>query len=199
MGRYLDILNRAYGDECARDKSDKSDKTVISNTYGRQKVGLPCDQSPAFRNETGFCRNEASPSVAAKPLKNGFYRFGRFCRTFSELERRCPAYVDLDSWRQTVEDGRRFLSRWGEQAEALDWSCRDLFGLAPVPEKSSANYRRLGRYDETGLLWLLRGRPVVALTATTAAIQCPTGAIVTYRRHNKPALGPVGDNLKDLA
>ncbi len=26
----------------------------------------------------------------------------------------------------------------------------------------------------------------------------PTGAITIYRRHNKPALGPVGDSLDDL-
>jgi hypothetical protein len=40
------------------------------------------------------------------------------------------------------------------------------------------------------------GREVVALTEATAAIQSSTGAIsaiTTYRRHNKPALGPPGD------
>jgi hypothetical protein len=30
------------------------------------------------------------------------------------------------------------------------------------------------------------------------AIQSSTGAITIYRRHNKPALGPVGDSLDDL-
>jgi hypothetical protein len=153
-------------------------------------------------NQEGVARllsQQGIRSVAANPLKNSFCRFGRFGRTFSELERRCPEHVDLDSWRQTVEDARWFLSKWGEQAEALDWSAADLFGLAPVPEKPAANYRRLSRYDQTGLLWLLRGRPVVALTDTTAAIQCPTGAIVTYRRHDKPALGPLGDSLEDFA
>jgi hypothetical protein len=38
----------------------------------------------------------------------------------------------------------------------------------------------------------------MALTEATAAIQNPTGAITIYRRHNKPALGPVGDCLDDL-
>jgi hypothetical protein len=39
----------------------------------------------------------------------------------------------------------------------------------------------------------------MALTATTATIRNPaTGAITTYRRFNKPALGPLGDNLDDL-
>jgi hypothetical protein len=40
---------------------------------------------------------------------------------------------------------------------------------------------------------------VVALTADTAAIQTTTGSILTYRKANKPALGPVGDSLDDLA
>jgi hypothetical protein len=48
------------------------------------------------------------------------------------------------------------------------------------------------------LCWLLEGRAVVALTETTAAIQNTTGAITVYRRHNKPALGPLGDSLEDL-
>jgi hypothetical protein len=39
---------------------------------------------------------------------------------------------------------------------------------------------------------------VVALTETTAAIQNVTGNITTYRKNNKPALGPVGDSLDDL-
>jgi len=38
----------------------------------------------------------------------------------------------------------------------------------------------------------------VALTEATAAIQSSTGAITIYRRHKKPALGPVGDSLDDL-
>ena len=66
------------------------------------------------------------------------------------------------------------------------------------PAKPHPSYSRLSRYDETGLIWLLQGRPVVALTETTAAIENPAGTITTYRRHNKPALGPVGDSLDDF-
>jgi hypothetical protein len=92
----------------------------------------------------------------------------------------------------------RFLARWGQQAEALGWTSRDLFGLHKPPANTHASYSRLSRYDETGLTWLLCGREVVALTEATAAIQNPTGAITTYRRFNRPALGPVGDSLDDL-
>jgi hypothetical protein len=82
---------------------------------------------------------------------------------------------------------------------AASWrSARDLFGLHKPPERPRPNYNRLSRYDDTGLVWLLRGRELVALTAATAAIASSTGSITTYRRHNKPALGPVGDSLDDL-
>jgi hypothetical protein len=121
----------------------------------------------------------------------------RFGRILQELERCCPACIDFADWKWSVADGRVFLALWGEQAEALGWTGRDLFGLAAVPERPVANYRRLSRYDLTGLVWFLKGRPVVALTDATAAIQSPSGAILTYRRNRKPALGPLGDSLDD--
>ena len=124
--------------------------------------------------------------------------FSRLIRIFRTLERRCPLHVNPTDWQQAVGDGRKFLASWGEQAEALGWTARDLFGLHPVPSRPAANYRRLSRYDETGLIWLLRERPVVALTETTAAIQGATTVLI-YRKHRKPALGPLADSLDDLA
>lgn len=59
------------------------------------------------------------------------------------------------------------------------------------------SYRRVSRYDETGLVWLLGGRAIVALTATEAAIQGAAG-VLDYRRLHKPALGLVGDSLDDF-
>jgi hypothetical protein len=121
-----------------------------------------------------------------------------FWPAFEALKRQRPAHVDVADWQIAIEDGGIFLRRWAEQAEALGWTARDVFGLAPAPDKVVANYRRLSRYDLTGLIWLLRGRPVVALTEATAAIQHRRGSVTTYRRHNKPALGPVGDSLDDM-
>jgi hypothetical protein len=118
--------------------------------------------------------------------------------TLTTLESRCPELVVPERWQQTVVDAQRFLARWDEQAHALGWTAKDLFGLQTPPEKPHPSYSRLSRYDEIGLIWLLRGREVVALTEATAAIQNPTGAITIYRRHNKPALGPIGDSLDDL-
>jgi len=123
---------------------------------------------------------------------------GRLCRTLEHLASRCPDHVEADRWEAAVEDGRRFLTQLGTQADALGWTARDLFGLAPVPDQPRPSYRRLSRYDETGLIWLLRGRPVLALREGTAAIESPTGTVTVYRRHNKPALGPLGDSLDDF-
>jgi hypothetical protein len=122
----------------------------------------------------------------------------KYARVHFALEARCPDHVPVERWQNAVDDGRVFLARWDEQAEALGWTARDLFGLHTPPEKPRPSYWRLSRYDATGLIWLLCGREVVALTEATAAIQNPTGAVTIYRRHNKPALGPVGDSLDDL-
>jgi hypothetical protein len=138
--------------------------------------------------------------------RGGFGRFGRsvvarngpYDRVFDALEARCPELVEPARWQIAVEDGRVFLARWGGQAHGLGWTARDLFGLHMPPENPHPSYSRLSRYDETGLIWLLRGREVIALTEATAAIQSATGAVAIYRRHNKPALGPLGDSLDDL-
>jgi hypothetical protein len=122
----------------------------------------------------------------------------RYSRTMAALEADCPDLVPVDRWQLAVQDGRRFLARWAAQAEAFGWTARDLFGLHKPPEKPHPSYSRLSRYDETGLIWLLCGREVVALTEATAAIQNSTAAITLYRRFNKPALGPIGDCLDDL-
>jgi hypothetical protein len=122
----------------------------------------------------------------------------RYESVYSALEARCPALVPGDRWQRCVEDGRRFLVRWSDKAEALGWTARDLFGLHQPPAKPHPSYRRLSRYDETGLVWLLQGREVVALTETTASIRGAAGNITIYRKHNKPALGSEVDSLDNL-
>jgi hypothetical protein len=153
-----------------------------------------CDQS----DKSDQSSPPGRPVDHEAELWTPFGRFNRFRRTLSALEARCPDLVPVNRWQVAVEDGRRFLARWGEQADALGWTARDLFGLHIPPATPYPSYSRLSRYDETGLIWLLQGREVVALTEATAAIQSSTGAITTYRCHNKPALGPVGDCLDDL-
>ena len=123
----------------------------------------------------------------------------RYRKVFGVLQLRPPALVPIERWQRCVEDGKRFLAKWGEQAEALNWSSADLFGLHQPPKRPHPSYNRLSRYDCTGLCWLLQGKEVIVLTADTATIRNPaTGSLTTYRRFNKWALGPVADSLHDL-
>jgi hypothetical protein len=169
---YLDRLKALKSEKGPPSHTDKTDKTSTGVGY------------VSFDGARGTPLSEISSSLR---------------RALSALESACPELVTEDRWRRCLEDGRRFLAAWADRAEALGWTPRDLFGLMPVPGHAKPSFSRLSRYDEIGLIWLLQGRPVVALTEATAAIQSSTGAITIYRRHNKPALGPVGDSLDDLA
>jgi hypothetical protein len=108
---------------------------------------------------------------------------GALTTALAALEERCPDHVDAGRWQQSVEDGHRFLARWGDLAEALGWTLPDLLGLHEPPERPSPLYRRLSRLDTTGLIWLLHGRPVTALTADAAVIATSdSGRLTFYRR-----------------
>ena len=151
----------------------------------------------------GVCTNEVARGPENQTTASTSNRQNRqnppaYGRVFAVLHKRCPAHIELVRWRQAIEDGERFLAEWGDQAEALGWSARDLFGLHEVPANPHPTYQRLSRYDCTGLIWLLQRCPVVALTEATAAIRMPSGNITTYRKHNKPAFGPLGDSLDDF-
>ena len=77
-------------------------------------------------------------------------------------------------------------------------TARDLFGLAEIPERPGPSYQRLSRYDQTGLVWLLQGRPVIVLTAMGAIMRCKSDATLVYRRQNQPAPGLIGDSTDGI-
>jgi hypothetical protein len=140
-----------------------------------------------------------TPAKAAKLAKvQATVSAASYQAVFEALERWCPEFVEVDRWQQAAEDGRQFLAAWGERADALGWTAQELFGLHPVPAKPHPSFQRLARYDSTGLVWLLRGRPVVGMTAESAVIRTASGGTVIYRKNNKPALGPLGDSLDDM-
>ena len=56
----------------------------------------------------------------------------------------------------------------------MGWSALDLFGCDDT--------RPHDRLDEAGLIWLLGGRRLVALSASTAVIETHTGARQTWPR-----------------
>jgi hypothetical protein len=167
--KYLETFRQAIREAQAREKSEVSEKR-------------------------GEGEGLNSLNTLISPL-----RFGRLGRTLSVLEAHCPDHVPVDRWERAIEDGRTFLAKWGEQAQALGWTEADLFGLHTPPATPHPSYRRLSRYDATGLIWFLERREVAALTDTTASIRNPkSGSVTVYRKHNKPAYGPLGDSLDDF-
>lgn len=61
-----------------------------------------------------------------------------------------------------------------EKATVLGWTLSDFVRAAPE--------RPFAHLDKTGLLWLLHGNRLVAITEKTATIETNTGARHTYRR-----------------
>src|SRR5262249_29105558 len=103
------VLARDTGRDSGRDA--RSRNRLMADADMRQRIG--------HVRVSRFPRGE-TPRQPAPPA---------YARTFTALERQCPVHVAPDDWRQAIEDGYRFLARWGEQAAALGWTTQDLFGL----------------------------------------------------------------------
>ena len=85
-----------------------------------------------------------------------------------------PAGVSQERWATLIADAGGFLEKWRAQPSRLGWSTLDLFGANQV--------KPFVRVDGVGLIRLLDGRSVVALTEHEAVFECSTGSRQTYRR-----------------
>jgi hypothetical protein len=90
---------------------------------------------------------------------------------------RVPHRWPAAAWPQFIADAQAFCWDWAEEAFLSGWAAWELFGC----------HRRApwGRIQGMGLVLLLRGHEIAALTATDAVIRTSTGARQTFRR--KPA------------
>jgi hypothetical protein len=94
---------------------------------------------------------------------------------------RLPSDVPMKRWQRFVDDVGQFLDgSFCATAMALGWGPHDLFGCD--------RDRPFARIDRLGLLWLLDGGRLMALTANTATIKTSNGSVLTYRRRagNEP-------------
>jgi hypothetical protein len=169
MGRFADLLDSPSESKYALRPNDKNDKSPPSVVW---VVTTKTTKEPFGRFGRSVVARKSSPDALAE-----------LDARLAQLEARCPDYVQAERWRQCVLDARRFLAAWDDKALALGWDSGDLFGLHEPPARPRPSYSRLSRRDCTGLLWTLEGRRVIALTTTTAAIESPSGAVVTYRRN----------------
>jgi hypothetical protein len=91
-----------------------------------------------------------------------------------------PPSYPAHAWQQLTVDAERFLDDWAQQAAALGWPGWELFGC----------HRRApwGRIQGMGLVLMLHGDPLAALTANEAVIRRPSGAHQTWRRKRRDPL-----------
>jgi hypothetical protein len=131
-----------------------------------------------------WMRHVRLPEDDETPRETVVRRWGvlPYAEALKELESGCPDHVEAEHWQQCLIDAQHFLAAWGDQAVALGWNANDLFGLHTPSAKPHPSYSRLARYDHMGLLWLLQGRAVIALTDTAATIRTASGGTVTYRK-----------------
>ena len=91
---------------------------------------------------------------------------------------RPPGDVPPRRWAQFIADVTTFrASGFAEQAKALGWTNADLFGCD--------DERPFARIDCLGLIWLLNGDRLLALTADAAVIETKGGSRWTFRKRER--------------
>lgn len=83
-----------------------------------------------------------------------------------------PNDISATRWQQIVDDGGRFLDRWGGHAAALGWDAASVFGRA-------------------GLVVHIDGGAVTAIAAMTATIRPRAGSVLVYRRREEVGAVPL--------
>jgi len=190
--------SRAKTWDTAWDTRGTGPQEVSQSTFGAGTAKTAQIQPESAGVPLSHALGAGTPGQCEKPGTPPGTPVGQpYSATLTALRWRCPDLIEAGRWRDAISDAESFLSAWGPQALALGWTARELFGLHKVPERPAPTYCRLSRYDETGLIWCLRRRPVIALTYADGAIQ-DAGSVVIYRKNRNPALGPVGDSLDDL-
>ncbi len=89
----------------------------------------------------------------------------------------CPASCPAERWEALREDAYHFLRGHAALAHELGWPTLDLFGVHPE--------KPLERFDCAGLILVLNGAAVVALSDTEAVIEKPNGSRLTFRRRGQ--------------
>ncbi len=92
------------------------------------------------------------------------------------------AYPD-ERWEVLRRDAYSFLRTWGAQAHRLGWTVSDLFVVHRT--------HPWARLDSMGLVPLLGGRPIVAMTENEAAIKTASDGTLTYHRKKPPYPGEI--------
>jgi hypothetical protein len=148
---------------------------VLQNRRASSVRTVPAVPSPMVW-DSGTLRQAIDPAVIAKiagipdDWKAGYARLHVMP---------CPAAVSPDRWNQIIATGGALLAQWCTQLAGMGWTTADLFGAHPKAP--------LARYDCAGLVLLLPGCQIIAVTADQVKLRTRTGAIQTFYRSTSNA------------
>lgn len=132
--------------------------------------------SPAIQNPDDFEERAALVEYGAGVPREWAEGFARL-----DLAKP-PKGFDDRRWRTLIDDGGRFLDRWGREAAQLGWTEKDVFGVHPVAPGA--------RYDTMGLVPLIGGDDIIAISERSATIRARTsGSTLVYLR--RPRAGSI--------
>jgi hypothetical protein len=98
---------------------ERTDRRLRGHRRRRPAVQSP----PSFISRTrSICPDGSGCTVEIIELPQA----ARYRRAFAVLQVRCPDHAPPGRWQLAVEDGKRFLVRWGLLAEAMGWTSADL-------------------------------------------------------------------------
>jgi hypothetical protein len=148
-------------------------------------------QKPYFRSGGGTAAlwgEEEEERVAIIEYDGGAPRI--WAEALARLDpTRPPCDISPRRWLRFIDDCGRFIDEgWAARAEALGWGPLDLFGCDRM--------KPFARLDQAGLLWLIDGQKLLALTADTAAIATPSGSKLTFYRRQLETGGAPAWELK---
>ena len=174
MGQYLDIametIARRRGAGFSQSHGDNSDRSDISSS-SRLRAGTKDSQGEAEKRKRPTPATEPSPCSTSVPRE-----WADGIALLRPMSRPCD--VPPRRWKQFKADSLSFTKNWASTATAMGWEAVDLWGCHPEAP--------FARIDYAGLLWLLNGDDVAAMTEDAATIRTRSGATQTYRRRAQP-------------
>jgi hypothetical protein len=170
MGKWLNALRQAEKNtKTTTHPTDKTDKTASDEVLSVLSALPPA----AFAKIPD--RWQAATALDARLAGEPDSICSEWRRNLGALDAyRPPSGFPAPWWRGIIRDAELFLSTWGKQAADLGWTTLDLFGVHP---KAPA-----ARFSCMGLLLLVNGGRVVAITTETGMIEQQSGARLTYTR-----------------
>ena len=103
---------------------------------------------------------------------------------FARLDRAVPPKgFSPARCQRVIDDGGRFIDRWASQAAALGWDTVAVFGVDPAAPG--------WRLDNAGLVVLIDGADVTAITDRTAMLRLRTGSVQVYHRQDSTGAVPL--------